>query len=207
MSVHAGIATTASILSGSGDTSGATLQVLRPDNMSDDAVATYLIQAYSDAGATTKVGCERAGLTGVVADVLLGRFAGQPRPPFHCHTKQAFTHMCPPPSPPPQFGEEVRGNNTRAGADGKAQATAFVFPYPYTTAAKLWFKVTVVVGGTRSPASATYGPIIVGECSVLNGLSWPLYDKSTCETCRAGHPLPSTCHGCLAAKSLAPLRQ
>ena len=47
----------ASILEATGDTSGATLQVLRPDNVSDDAVATYLIQAYSDAGATTKVSC------------------------------------------------------------------------------------------------------------------------------------------------------
>ncbi len=62
-----------------------------------------------------------------------------------------------------QFGEEVRGNNSRSGADGLSFATAFVFPYPFTAAAKLWFKVTVVVGGTRSPASGLYGPIVVGE--------------------------------------------
>lgn len=56
----------------------------------------------------------------------------------------------------------MRGNNTAAGADGKTPATAFVFPYPYTGPAKLWFKVTVVVGGTRSSASDIYGPIIMG---------------------------------------------
>ena len=74
------------------------------------------------------------------------------------------SRVYPPPCPPTQFGEEVRGNNTRSGADGKAQATAFVFPSPYTTAAKLWFKVTVVVGGTRSAASEAKGPVIMGAC-------------------------------------------
>ncbi|PRW20946.1 fibronectin type III domain-containing [Chlorella sorokiniana] len=59
-------------------------------------------------------------------------------------------------------GEKVRGNNSRTGADGKSNSSAFAFPYPYTAAAKLWFKVTVVVGGTRSAASAIYGPIVVG---------------------------------------------
>ncbi len=53
---HAGISSSATIVGGSGDTSGATLRVMRPDNMSDDAVATYLIQAYADDKATTKVG-------------------------------------------------------------------------------------------------------------------------------------------------------
>ncbi|PRW20918.1 fibronectin type III domain-containing [Chlorella sorokiniana] len=109
-----GVSTNAKILAVSGDTSGAELKVLRPDNMSDDAVATYLIQAYSDAAATTKV------------------------------------------------GTEVRGNNMAADADGKTPEKAFVFPYPYTTAAKLWFKVTVVVGGTRSPASDTSSSTVVG---------------------------------------------
>ena len=52
----AGISSSATIVGGSGDTSGATLRVLRPDNMSDDAVATYLIQAYSDADASIEVG-------------------------------------------------------------------------------------------------------------------------------------------------------
>ena len=52
----AGVSSSATIVGGSGDTSGATLRVLRPDNMSDDAVATYLIQAYSDADASIKVG-------------------------------------------------------------------------------------------------------------------------------------------------------
>ena len=56
----------------------------------------------------------------------------------------------------------MRGNNSRSGADGKANASAFVFPYPYTAAAKLWFRVTVVVGGTRSGQSDLYGPIVVG---------------------------------------------
>ena len=66
-------------------------------------------------------------------------------------------------SPPcPQFGEEVRGSNTANGANGLSLATAFAFNYPYTAAAKLWFKVTVVVGGTRSDASPIYGPIIMG---------------------------------------------
>ena len=40
----------------SGDTSGATLRVTRPGTMPDDAAATYLIQAYSDADGTVKVG-------------------------------------------------------------------------------------------------------------------------------------------------------
>ena len=40
----------------SGGISGATLRVVRPGTMPDDAVATYLIQAYSDAEGTTKVG-------------------------------------------------------------------------------------------------------------------------------------------------------
>ena len=62
-----------------------------------------------------------------------------------------------------QFGEEVKGSNTDPNADGLTQATAFAFPYPATAAAKLWFKVTVVVGGTRSDASGIYGPIIMGE--------------------------------------------
>ena len=51
-----GISTAASIIDGTGDTSGATLQVLRPESMADDAVATYLIQAYSDENGNTKVG-------------------------------------------------------------------------------------------------------------------------------------------------------
>ena len=44
------------IVGTSGDTSGATVRVARPDTMPDDAVATYLIQAYSDAQGTAKVG-------------------------------------------------------------------------------------------------------------------------------------------------------
>ncbi|PRW20837.1 Ig-like domain repeat [Chlorella sorokiniana] len=118
-----GVSSSPTIIGGSGDASGATLRSLRPDNMSDDAVATYLIQAYSDAAATTKV------------------------------------------------GTEVRGNNTATGADGKAAGTAFVFPYPWTTGSQLWFKVTVVVGGTRSPSSGTYGPIVVGTPATPRVLS------------------------------------
>ena len=56
----------------------------------------------------------------------------------------------------------MRGSNTAAGANGLSLATAFAFPYPYTAAAKLWFKITVVVGGTRSDASPIYGPVIMG---------------------------------------------
>lgn len=51
----AGISSTPGISSASGDTSGAELKVLRPDTMADDAVATYLIQAYTDAEGSTKV--------------------------------------------------------------------------------------------------------------------------------------------------------
>lgn len=57
----------------------------------------------------------------------------------------------------------MRGNNTADGADGKAEASAFVFPYPFTAGAELYFRVTVVVGGTRSPASEKWGPVVVGE--------------------------------------------
>ena len=65
-----------------------------------------------------------------------------------------------------QVGSEVRGNNTAAGADGKERA--FVFRYPYTSAAELWFKVTVVVGSTRSDASViTTRSAVVGECDRL----------------------------------------
>lgn len=53
--LSAGISSSPTIIDGSGDTSGATLRVLRPDDMSDDAVATYLMQAYSDADAAAKV--------------------------------------------------------------------------------------------------------------------------------------------------------
>ena len=56
----------------------------------------------------------------------------------------------------------MRGNNTDETADGKS--TAFVFPYNFTAAAELYFTVTVVVGGTRSPPSNVKGPIVVGEC-------------------------------------------
>ena len=53
-----GVSTSASIVAGSGSTAGAELSVLRPTNVSDDAVATYLIQAYSDEEGNTKVsGC------------------------------------------------------------------------------------------------------------------------------------------------------
>ena len=54
-----GVSTSASIVAGSGSTSGAELKVLRPTNVSDDAVATYLIQAYSDEKGDTKVSCCR----------------------------------------------------------------------------------------------------------------------------------------------------
>ena len=77
----------------------------------------------------------------------------------------------------------MRGNNTRSGADGKTQATAFVFPYPYTAAAKLWFKVTVVVGGTRSAASATRGPVIMG--------AWV---QSGAGLCLSAHPPVQAAH-------------
>ena len=58
--VAAGISSSPGITSATGDTSGATLRVLRPDTMADDAVATYLIQAYSDEKGNTKVGLEGA---------------------------------------------------------------------------------------------------------------------------------------------------
>ena len=58
----------------------------------------------------------------------------------------------------------MKGSNTASGADGTTPDTAFVFAYPYTAAAKLWFKITVVVGGTRSGASDIYGPVIMGAC-------------------------------------------
>ena len=52
----ADVSTRPTIVGASGDTSGATLRVVRPGTMPDDAVATYLIQAYSDAEGTAKVG-------------------------------------------------------------------------------------------------------------------------------------------------------
>lgn len=52
----AGISSTPGISSATGGTSGAELKVLRPGTMADDAVATYLIQAYSDEAGNTKVG-------------------------------------------------------------------------------------------------------------------------------------------------------
>lgn len=57
----------------------------------------------------------------------------------------------------------MRGNNTADGADGKAAASAYVFHYPFTTGAQLYFRVTVVVGGTRSDPSEKWGPVVVGE--------------------------------------------
>lgn len=63
----------------------------------------------------------------------------------------------------------MRGNNTADGADGKAADTAFVFPYPYTSAAQLYFTVSVVVGNTRSNASAVSSAVVVGECT---GQGW-----------------------------------
>lgn len=52
----AGVSSSPTIVGLTGDASGATLDVMRPGNMSDDAVATYLIQAYADAEGSTKVG-------------------------------------------------------------------------------------------------------------------------------------------------------
>ena len=60
----AGISSVAAIVNGTGSTAGAELQVLRPGNMSDDAVATYLIQAFSDESGNTKVGYGRFSKTG-----------------------------------------------------------------------------------------------------------------------------------------------
>ena len=78
------------------------------------------------------------------------------------HTTPA---LCPLAHPCVQVGSEVRGNNTAADADGTA-AKPFVFPYPYTSAATLWFKVTVVVGTTRSDASElSSAGVVVGECA------------------------------------------
>lgn len=156
---HAGISSSATIVGGSGDTSGATLRVMRPDNMSDDAVATYLIQAYSDDKGTAKVGrwagCVCCSTQHARTDLPV--VPAVPNP----HQLQCTGSRCPPCE---QVGNEVRGNNTAEGADGKSQASAFVFPYPYTTAAKLWFKVTVVTGGTRSPASQLFNlGVVVGK--------------------------------------------
>lgn len=51
----AGVASSATIAEGSGSTSGAVLKVLRPTSVSDDTVASYMIQAYTDAGGSSKV--------------------------------------------------------------------------------------------------------------------------------------------------------
>ncbi len=59
-----GISSVAAIVNGTGSTAGAELQVLRPGNMSDDAVATYLVQAYSDENGNTKA------RTGILASAL-----------------------------------------------------------------------------------------------------------------------------------------
>lgn len=53
--VPAGVSSSATISEGSGSTSGAVLKVLRPTSVSDDTVASYMIQAYSDAEGSTKV--------------------------------------------------------------------------------------------------------------------------------------------------------
>ena len=158
----AGISTSPGISSAIGDTSGAEIKVLRPDTMADDAVATYLIQAFSDDQGATKVGmagaragCCAACVPGVAAAAHAGLRVWEHGP---AHLPRARS-----PTPCSQFGEEVKGSNTDPNADGKTPATAFVFDYPYTSAAKLWFKVTVVVGGTRSDASGIYGPVIMGE--------------------------------------------
>lgn len=53
---RADVSSQPTIVGTSGGLSGASLRVVRPATMPDDAVATYLIQAYSDAAGTTKVG-------------------------------------------------------------------------------------------------------------------------------------------------------
>ena len=191
----AGISSSPTIVGGSGDTSGATLQVQRPGNMSDDAVATYLIQAFSDADGKTKVG-RRAGvcvlpLTACPAD--LAPFAHHQGPGPH----QLQMHSTAATPPCVQVGNEVRGNNTADGADG-TDGKAFVFPYPFTTGAQLYFTVTVVVGGTRSGASLVYGPIVVGEWRLAAqvachwGLHGVLPARATLQPCMvAPQPLPS----------------
>lgn len=119
------------------------------------------------------------------------------------HTTPA---LCPLAHPCVQVGSEVRGNNTAADADGTA-AKPFVFPYPYTSAATLWFKVTVVVGTTRSDASElSSAGVVVGECA---GCCPPRHDavashggelgklagrSSLAHTCTPPHlHLPTTC--------------
>lgn len=45
-----------------GSATGATLLVVKPDSVSNNDVVSYLIQAYSDAEATEKVGIEVKGV-------------------------------------------------------------------------------------------------------------------------------------------------
>lgn len=76
--VPAGVASSATIAEGSGSTSGAVLKVLRPTSVSDDTVASYMIQAYTDAAGSTKV---RHGVTGQLrlraADACIGQGGGK----------------------------------------------------------------------------------------------------------------------------------
>lgn len=193
------------IVGSSGDTSGATLRVVRPGTMPDDAAATYLIQAYSDAQGNTKVGGGASALVPrpcipcrsyagigpakhkeqllLPAECALVPLSGYGGGGGECSCgcgscagdgcAQACVRACPqpthqPPSARPhrlQVGSEVRGNNSAAGADGKTADTAFAFPYPYTSAAQLYFTVSVVVGTTRSNASALSDAVVVGTCA------------------------------------------
>ena len=186
----AGVASSATIAEGSGSTSGAVLKVLRPASVSDDTVASYMIRAYTDAEGSTKV---RDGMSGELRVQAAAAGWGQGR-----NQEVWLWQECADSgwwlggahSPPcPQFGEEVRGSNTATGADGLSLATAFAFPYPYTTAAKLWFKVTVVVGGTRSDASPIYGPIIMGALMHAHvvALLWCMVAGAGMCSCAAVH--------------------
>lgn len=83
----------------------------------------------------------------------------------------------------------MRGSNTASGADGKAPDTAFAFAYPYPGPAKLWFRVTVVSGGTRSDASEVYGPVVMGAlrggaaCAPPAARLWCWRTSASCTPC------------------------
>lgn len=62
------MSTAPTIIDASGNSTGATLRVLKPDSISNEEVVTYLIQAFSDATATTAVGQAVTGVNTVPAN-------------------------------------------------------------------------------------------------------------------------------------------
>ena len=81
--LRAELATTPQIVAATGSATGATLQVTKPSSISNEDVVSYLIQAYSDAGATSPVGEPVKGTNSLPpGGPLLAFFYSHPRPAF-----------------------------------------------------------------------------------------------------------------------------